>query len=287
MSEPLEIARRYVRETEEFSRRALALGLGDVSGYWWYHTVDLPDGLATPGQYDFRQTYPCFRFPEDMRGMRVLDIGSATGFFAFEFWKRGAEVVSVDLPSLEALDRFPGQGIESALMGIEHMIFPQGAGTVRRTIRQHSAEELYFYLLEGPFEFCRKLLGAKIERCYSSVYDLSEARLGTFDLVFMGDILLHTINPLAALAAVAPLARGTLVLSQVMPESPDGKPAMLYVGGGDPEFDEVQWWWPNQPCLVELLKKFRFRTVSEVGRHTGVLRSTGYVFDRTILHAVK
>ncbi len=24
------------------------------------------------------------------------------------------------------------------------------------------------------------------------------------------------------------------------------------VGGGDPDFDEVQWWWPNQPCLVEL-----------------------------------
>jgi len=35
--------------------------------------------------YDFRQSLPCFQFPEDMRGMRVLDVGSATGFFAFEF----------------------------------------------------------------------------------------------------------------------------------------------------------------------------------------------------------
>ena len=39
----------------------------------------------------------------------MLDVGSATGFFAFEFERRGAEVVSVELDSLYALDRFPGQ----------------------------------------------------------------------------------------------------------------------------------------------------------------------------------
>ena len=276
-----------LRDVENFNRRAADLGLGDLHGYYWYHTVDLPDGLTTPGIYDFRATYPCFLFPEQMRGLRVLDIGSATGFFAFEFWKRGAEVVSVDLPSLEALDRFPGQNVEHVLREIEHMMFPETAEASRGLARKYSAEQLYFFLLEGPFEFCRKLLGADIRRCRSSVYDLTEAKVGTFDLVFMGDILLHTINPLAALTAVAPLCRGTLVLAQVMPEAGDGKPAMLYVGGGDPEFDEVQWWWPNQACLVELLKKFRFSTVTEAGRHTGTLRSSGYVFDRTILHAVK
>ena len=276
-----------LRDVEDFNRHAADLGLGDLRGYYWYHTVDLPNGLTTPGIYDFRSTYSCFRFPEQMGGLRVLDIGSATGFFAFEFWKRGAEVVSVDLPSLEALDRFPGQNVEHVLGEIEHMMFPATSEASRGLARKYSAEELYFFLLEGPFEFCRKMVGAGIHRHLSSVYDLTEAKLGTFDLVFMGDILLHTINPLAALAAVAPLCRGTLVLAQVMPETGDGKPAMLYVGGGDPEFDEVQWWWPNQPCLVELLKKFRFRTVIEAGRHTGTLRSSGYVFDRTILHAVK
>lgn len=288
MSEqPQEVLQEFVQAAEEFNARVLALGLGDVSRYYWYHTVDLPNGLVTPGQYDFRATYPCFRFPEQMTGLRVLDIGSATGFFAFEFWKRGAEVVSVELPSLHALDRFPGQNVEHVLREIRHMIFPETMEGTRELVREHSAEELYFYLLTGPFEFCRKLLGASIERCYSSVYDLSAAKMGTFDFVFMGDILLHTINPLAALAAVAPLCRGTLVLAQVMPQSPDGKPAMLYVGGGDPDFDEVQWWWPNQSCLTELLKKFRFRTVIEVGRHAGMVRPSGYVFDRTILHAVK
>jgi len=287
MSDQLEIAADFLRATADFNARAAALGLGDVSRFYWYHSVDLPYGLVTPGLYDFRSTYSCFGFPQEMRGLRVLDIGSATGFFAFEFWKRGAEVVSVELPSLYTLDRFPGQDVEHILKAIEHMMFPESVDETRGFMRKHSAEELYFYLLEGPFECCRKLLGASIERCYSSVYDLRPEKLGAFDLVFMGDILLHTINPLAALAAVAPLCRGMLVLAQVMPEVADGKPAMLYVGGSNPDFDEVQWWWPNQPCLVELLKKFRFREVVEAGHHTGVLRPSGYVFNRTILHAVK
>jgi hypothetical protein len=143
-------------------------------------------------------------------------------------------------------------------------------------------------LLEGPFEFCRKLLNAPIERCYSTVYDLSEGKLGrTFDLVFMGDILLHTLNPLNALAAVAPLCRETLVLSQMLPDDPGEKPAMLYVGGDSPGSDEVSWWLPNKACLVQLLKKLGFSSVTEIGRNTGVLRPSGYAYDRAILHAVK
>jgi len=43
---------------------------------------------------------PGFPFARGMRGMRVLDVGSATGLLAFEFEKRGASVVSVELPSL-------------------------------------------------------------------------------------------------------------------------------------------------------------------------------------------
>jgi len=281
-------AEQFQQEAEEFRRRAIELGLEDPRGYYWYHTVELPRGLVTPGAYDFRRSLPCFPFPEDMRGMRVLDVGSATGFFAFEFEKRGAAVVSVELPSLYALDRFPGQNIGQIIEKIGKMIGPQAADAPPGGAKL-SAEQLYFNLLEGPFEFCRKLLGARIERCYSTVYDLSPANLGPagFDLIFMGDILLHTLHPLRALAAVAPLCRGSLVISQVMPDAPGGQPAMHYVGGDHLDSDEVSWWWPNQPCLEQLLKKLGFREVALVGHHTGALRPSGYQYDRAILRAVK
>ncbi len=281
-------ADEFLRRVEEFNERACRLGFANIENYYWYHTVELPGGLITPGLYDIRAALPNIRFPDDMRVMRVLDVGSATGFFAFEFARRGAKVISVELPSLYALDRFPGQSIGQTLEKIGEMIVPKSLGAVRGYVRKYTAEELYFYLLEGPFAFCRSVLKAEVERCYLTVYELSPAKLGDpFDLVFMGDILLHTLNPLQALAAVAPLCRGTLVLSQVMPDEANEKPAMHYVGGDSPSSDEVSWWHPNKSCLVQLLKKLGFASVSEVGRNTGVLRPSGFVYDRPILHAVK
>ncbi len=280
-------AEAFWQSAEIFYRKAEALGYADIRNYYWYHTVELPGELITPGQYDFREALPAFPFPADMRGLRVLDIGSATGFFAFEFARRGAAVVSVELPSLEALDRFPGQTIEQSLEKIRKMLGYQAAGEAGDN-PTYSARQMYINLLEGPFEFCRKQLGMSIERCYSTVYDLTEAKAGgVFDLVFMGDVLLHTLNPLQAMAAIAPLCRGELVLSQNIPDASDGHAAMLYVGGDSLNSDEVSWWLPNKPCLIELLKKLGFPTVDDVGYHSGALRPSGYAYRRSILRARK
>jgi tRNA (mo5U34)-methyltransferase len=282
------VAEQFLETVEEFNRRGQALGYTDIENYYWYHTIELPGGLVTPGLYDLRESWPNFRFPGDMRGMNVLDVGTATGFFAFEFARRGARVTAVDLPSLYALDRFPGQDIEQTLGKIGEMIVPKSLAEVRNYVRKYTAEQLYFYLLEGPFEFCRKLLNLPVERCLSTIYELSEAKLGRkFDLVFLGDILLHTLYPLQALAAVAPLCSGALVLSQTIPEEPCEKPAMLYVGGDSPASDDVSWWLPNKTCMVQLLKKLGFASVSEIGHNRGVLRPSGYAYDRAILQAVR
>ncbi|NDJ12069.1 MAG: hypothetical protein EBY17_12910 [Acidobacteriia bacterium] len=268
-------------EQQRFYEAARAGGLADVERYQWYHTVDLGNGLVTPGVYDYRETMSAFGFPEDMSGMTVLDVGSATGFFAFEFERRGARVVSMELPSLRDLDRFPGQSVESSLRKIENMMHKSEPYTER---------DLYWYLLEGPFRYCREKLGSKVERCYSTVYDITMERTGVregFDLVFIGDVLIHTLYPLKALAALAPLCRGQLVLAGVLPEGPQEPPAMVYIGGADAENDEVAWWHPNLSCLMQMLQKLGFAEVDQVGFHKGALRPSGYEFERVILRATK
>jgi len=289
------IVEDFLARTEAFRRRVQALGLHEASNYYWYHTIELGDGLITPGIYDYRDTLSAFCFPTEMEGMTVLDVGSATGFFAFEFEKRGAHVISVELPSLEDLDRFPGQTTEQLLKKIERMLLPVSPVGPPQSGRGISKDELHLYLLDGPFRFCHRRLNSKVARCYSTVYDLSVQKLGLegpdggFDLIFLGDVLVHTFYPWKALAAIAPLCKndGLLVLSQVMPEELGPRPAMLYVGGDELEGDDISWWWPNKPCFDQILKKMGFKTVQEVGRSTGVLQSTGYAFDRTILHAKK
>lgn len=65
---------------------------------YWFHRIELPGGLITPGWSDPKvDKLPHFGLPEDMNGMRVLDIGHAEGFFSFEAERRGAtEVISIE-----------------------------------------------------------------------------------------------------------------------------------------------------------------------------------------------
>jgi tRNA (mo5U34)-methyltransferase len=283
------VAEQFLEQTNLFTTRTRQLGIPDTSRFYWYHTIDLGDGLVTPGLYDYRATLPDFHFPENMQGMTVLDVGSATGFFAFEFERRGARVVSTELPALRDLDRFPGQSVENSLRKIERMIFPDGLD-LESMRRGDSERELYRCLLDGPFQFCRHRLASTVERCYSTIYDLTAENTGApdgFDLIFVGDVLVHTLYPLKALAALAPLCRGELVFAQMLPDGPDEPPAMMYVGGGDPEEDHISWWLPNKSCLVQMLMKLGFPVVEETGWHSGILRPGGHPFKRIILRARK
>jgi tRNA (mo5U34)-methyltransferase len=64
----------------------------------WFLNQDLGGGLVTPGWSDpANEKLPYFGLPEDMSGMRVLDIGCNEGFFSFEAERRGAEsVIGID-----------------------------------------------------------------------------------------------------------------------------------------------------------------------------------------------
>lgn len=65
---------------------------------YWFHKIDLGNGLVTPGWSDPREDkLPYYGLPEDLTGARVLDIGCAEGFFSFECERRGAaEVIAID-----------------------------------------------------------------------------------------------------------------------------------------------------------------------------------------------
>lgn len=65
---------------------------------YWFQRIELTPDLVTPGWSDpKREKLPYFGLPEDMTGMRVLDIGCAEGFFSFEAERRGAkEVIGID-----------------------------------------------------------------------------------------------------------------------------------------------------------------------------------------------
>jgi tRNA (mo5U34)-methyltransferase len=86
------------------------------SHHSWYHSIELAPGIVTPGIHDSAAailTLETLGFPDDLKGMRVLDVGCRDGFFAFEAEKRGAEVVGIDYADPEAT----GFAIASEILG--------------------------------------------------------------------------------------------------------------------------------------------------------------------------
>jgi tRNA (mo5U34)-methyltransferase len=67
-------------------------------GRWW-HEIELAPGIVTPGDDSNRMKLPILDglgLPQDLRGLRALDIGCSDGYFTFALEARGAEVVAID-----------------------------------------------------------------------------------------------------------------------------------------------------------------------------------------------
>jgi tRNA (mo5U34)-methyltransferase len=158
----------------------------------WYHAIDLGDGIRTPGALDMGAYLDRYPLPERMDGMRVLDVGASNGFFAAEFERRGAaEVVALDLPSWAAHDWSPRQ---------------------RRRLERYSAAEKAEFdrkVMRQGFDLVMRELGCRrVEKVELTIYDVSPERLGCFDLVFSGSMLMHVRDPLLGLHAMRSVCGG-------------------------------------------------------------------------------
>lgn len=163
-----------------------------VANQRWYHSIDLGNGLATPGLYDLRPVLDRIEFPADLTGKRCLDVGTRDGFYAFEMERRGAtEVVALDVDDPAMLHK------------------PEPAAP-----DEYAIEDLQTG--RAAFELAREVLGSTVERRPLSVYDLDPAAVGTFDFAVIGTLLLHLRDPVGALRAIRRVVDGTLLVADVI-----------------------------------------------------------------------
>ncbi|HRT55377.1 MAG TPA: hypothetical protein P5038_02005 [Candidatus Paceibacterota bacterium] len=55
----------------------------------WHHSIDLGQGIITPGQDNSPRKLARLGLPESLAGKTVLDVGAWDGFFSFEAERRG------------------------------------------------------------------------------------------------------------------------------------------------------------------------------------------------------
>jgi len=230
----------------------------EVAKLDWYHTMELPGGVVTQGKFDHRGVVPLYGFPADLSGKRVLDVGTFDGFFAFEFEKRGAdEVIAIDLSDREALD------------------WPV-------PLRQRNVEE--FRPRSTNFELAKQALGSRVQHVICSAYDANPDALGTFDLVFVGSLLVHLRDPVRALMALRTVCRGEIQLSEHTQGRFGGIPRNKAVARFEALGPYLTWWVPNRSCLDQWLlaagfvdvRRGKTFTVPFRGRRGGIQHSVAH-----------
>jgi tRNA (mo5U34)-methyltransferase len=160
-----------------------------VAGSSWYQSMALPGGMVTPGNFDTLDELTRVPFSGSLEGLRCVDVGTADGFWAFEMERRGAgEVVAVDVHDPQRLD-WPGLPKRDEM----------------RTVGRPALDK------HRGFEIAHDALGSSVQLRELSVYELTADVVGQFDFVFMGSLLLHLRDPVAALAAVRSVLRGELL----------------------------------------------------------------------------
>jgi tRNA (mo5U34)-methyltransferase len=220
----------------------------------WYHTLELAPGVVTEGMFDLRPYVPRYGLPADLSGQRALDVGTFDGFWAFELERRGARVTALDVARRHQLDWPP---------------------------RIRPADDVP---VGERFELAREALGSGVERETMPIYDATPERLGTFDLVFCGSVLIHVRDPMLALERMAALCRGRLVLAEehsrrfgIVPR------AKLVEFRGESPW--MTWWRPTARTWLAMVRCAGFEQARVHGRFNLRFRAQRGGVPHVVVHA--
>ncbi len=220
----------------------------------WYHTQELGPGLVTPGMFDLRPFVDRYGIPEDLSGMRALDIGTFEGFWAFELERRGARVTAIDVDSIQDLDWPP---------------------RLRPSTDDRRGE---------GFELAKAALGSSVERIGMSVYEATPDALGgRFDLVFCGSVLIHLRDPMLALERVAGVCGGRLILAEEYSRKLELLPFRAAEFRGETPWST--WWRPSSRAWLSMARTAGFEGVHRHARFNMRFRAMRKVVPHVVLHA--
>lgn len=156
----------------------------------WFHTIDLGNGVRTPGVKDTMAEAAHMRLPADLTGRTVLDVGAYDGFYSFEAERRGA----------------------SRVLATDSWSWNWPNSDARRN-----------------FDLAHEVLRSRVETQEVAVEDLApEVVGGTFDVVLFLGVLYHAPDPLGYLRRVRSVTACLAVVETVVDLLDVDVPAAAY-----------------------------------------------------------
>jgi SAM-dependent methyltransferase len=218
--------------------------LSGLSGCSFYHSMDLPSYGTQHGVWDLRGRFDEYTAGVSFASKTVLDVGTASGFLTFEAEKRGATVVSVDAPSAEALNRQPFE-------------IHRDPDKRREWLKAANAK---LDSVKRSYWLARQDFGSQSRVYYGDAVNLPDS-LGQFDIVMVGQILVHLRDVIAALTSISARCRSTLIIAEGMVEHTLPL-SFLLARANTPQLDYV-FWHHSVPLYTELLDIMGFELVKK------------------------
>jgi 2-polyprenyl-3-methyl-5-hydroxy-6-metoxy-1,4-benzoquinol methylase len=158
--------------------------------------MELPGAEIIPGDWDLRGRFDEYIGGIPVQNRSVLDVGTATGFLAFEAEKRGARVTAFDIDSGSYQYHVPFAG----------NLFLED-----RDSWVHAADR-HLCRMHNGFWYCHKRYNSTVRAIYGSFNDLSKCG-EMFDVTIVGACFEHLADPVTALGILAKLTKQTLVIA--------------------------------------------------------------------------
>jgi tRNA (mo5U34)-methyltransferase len=201
----------------------------------WYHRIQLRPGVVTPGINDSAAVLARLNLPESCVNLRVLDLGTSDGFFAFELERRGAEVVAVDYR-------------------------PRADSGFDLVARIHGYNGIY--IQENIYNLDPQQLGSfDIVLCLGLLYHLPDplGALAKVRSLCRGQLYLETYVLNSALIPANEQQATPEALVAMMSELP----LMQFLPGKSLNNDPTNYWAPNMKCLEAMLTESMFEILEK------------------------
>jgi len=160
----------------------------------FYHTMDLPGHGTVQGIWDLRDRWAEYLGGVELRGKRVLELGSASGDVCFFMERQGAEVVAFDLAPDRLWDFVPSPRLENP------------SEYLRRGFT-------FFKRLHNSYWFAHRAHRSRARVVHGGIYEVP-GEIGPVDICTYGCILLHLRDPFLALANGLRLTRERVIITQ-------------------------------------------------------------------------
>lgn len=223
----------------------------------WFHTMDLGNGIVTPGLAPFNEALETQGAYPSVKGKTVLDIGAWDGKYSFQAERHGATKVvaldhyvwQLDVPKreeywrqCEAEGRIPDPDDDSIFLRPDELPGRRG------------------------FDWARKVLKSNVEPVVGDFMTMDLDSLGTFDVVMFFGVLYHLLDPFAALRR---LRRITGELAAIETEAIrvlgyHDVPLMGFLGGAELKRDHTNWFVLSDKALHDMCHAAGFRQVKTV-----------------------